>query len=73
MAEILSFASEGATKTQLMYKAGLSYAQLKNYTSMLVKLNLLMTTTKGKAIVYQTTEKGKSFLERYEELSKLLK
>jgi predicted transcriptional regulator len=32
-----------------------------------------MTTTKGKAIVYRTTEKGKSFLERYEELKKLLK
>jgi predicted transcriptional regulator len=51
-----------------MYKAKLSYAQLKTYTSMLVKLNLLRITTHEKRIVYQTTEKGKSFLERFEEL-----
>jgi len=59
-------------KTQLMYKANLSYAQLKDYLILLVKLNLLKTTVHGKAIVYETTQKGKSFLERYKELNKLL-
>jgi len=72
IAEILACAIDGALKTQLMYKANLSYAQLKNYLILLVKLNLLKTTVHGKAIVYETTQKGKSFLERYKELIRLL-
>ena len=56
-----------------MYRANLSYAQLENYLQMLVKLDLLKTTVPRKAIIYETTQKGKSFLERYKELTKLLK
>ena len=65
IAEILAYAIDGALKTQLMYNANLSYAQLKNFISMLSKLRLLETTTDGKKIIYKTTEKGKRFLSRY--------
>jgi len=71
--EILTCAIEGTPKTQLMYKAKLSYTQMEGYLQMLTKPNLLKTTIHEKAFIYQTTEKGKSFLERYKELKKLLK
>lgn len=72
-AEILAYAVDGALKTQLMYKARLSYAQLQNYTSMLVKMKLLKTVFREKKLIYETTGKGKSFLERYKELNRWLK
>lgn len=72
IADILASAVDGTSKTHLMYKTRLSYAQLKRYTSKLVELKLLKITVREKPIIYETTEKGKSFLERYRELSKLL-
>ena len=38
---ILDAANGGATKTRIMYKAFLSYAQLKEYLSVLIENNLL--------------------------------
>jgi predicted transcriptional regulator len=38
---ILEAANGGATKTRIMYKAFLSYAQLKEYLSVLIENNLL--------------------------------
>jgi len=73
IADILASALNGTSKTHLMYKAKLSYAQLKKYTSRLVKLKLLKITARAKPIIYETTEKGKSFLEIYKELVELLK
>jgi len=73
IADILASAVNGTSKTHLMYTAKLSFAQLKKYTSKLVKLKLLKTTARGKPIIYETTEKGKRFLEIYKELLELLK
>ncbi|TLX89156.1 MAG: hypothetical protein E6K94_10950, partial [Thaumarchaeota archaeon] len=38
---ILEAANGGATKTRIMYKAFLSYAQLKEYLSVLIENNLI--------------------------------
>ena len=38
---ILEAANGGATKTKIMYKAFLSYAQLKEYLSLLIENNLI--------------------------------
>ncbi len=58
---ILESATGGATKTKIMYKAYLSYAQLKEYLSVLEE-NGLLTQDKGQQL-YRTTEKGKRFLD----------
>ena len=72
LAEILSIAKDGSLKTKIMYKANLSFAQLNEYLSFLLKMNLLQANTdKGKK-VYQTTVKGAKYLESYRELSALL-
>jgi len=57
----LESATGGATKTKIMYKAYLSYAQLKEYLSVLEE-NGLLTQDKGQQL-YRTTEKGKRFLD----------
>ena len=41
VAMILDAANGGATKTKMMYKAFLSYNQLKEYLSVLIENNLL--------------------------------
>jgi predicted transcriptional regulator len=67
---ILEAANGGATKTRIMYKAFLSYAQLKEYLSVLIENNLLEYLD-GKQN-YKTTEKGLNFLKMHNEISELL-
>lgn len=73
ISDILSFAFNGALKTELMFKANLSYSQLENYIPMLIRLKLLEVSTSQKATVYKTTAKGMNFLRRFKELDELLK
>jgi predicted transcriptional regulator len=56
---ILEAANGGATKTKIMYKAFLSYAQLKEYLATLVENGLLAKDVEG---IYKTTGKGIKFL-----------
>ena len=62
--QILDAANGGATKTKIMYKAYLSYAQLKEYLSMML-VNDLLEYIEGEHR-YKTTEKGMQFVEAYE-------
>ena len=73
ISNILSFTMNGSLKTELMRKANLSYAQLKSYIPMLIRLKLLAASKSEKTTVYETTEKGMNFLRRFRELDKLLK
>ena len=67
---ILEAANGGATKTKIMYKAFLSYAQLKEYLAMLVQNDLLARDIEGDK--YRTTSKGLRFLETSRLLGGLL-
>jgi len=73
MAEILGVAKEGTLKTQIMYRANLSFAQLNEYLSLLLELNLLETVKAADKNIYKTTEKGLRYLESYREIRELLK
>ena len=73
IAEILEIAKEGTLKTQIMYKANLSFTQLNDYLEFMLKINLLNKfASRGKEI-YMATEKGLDFLQRHYELTELLK
>jgi len=72
MAEILEVTLEGALKTQVMYKANLSFAQLQQYLSLLLDLKLLELTENNKKSLYKTTIKGMRFLESYKQIQELL-
>ena len=68
---ILDGANGGASKTKIMYKAFLSYVQLKEYLSVLVENNLLQYIDGTQT--YKTTEKGLNFLKMHNEIGELLK
>jgi predicted transcriptional regulator len=73
IAEILEIAKEGTLKTQIMYKANLSFAQLNEYLKFMLKIQLIEKVANAGKDVYITTEKGLDFLQRQCELTEMLK
>jgi len=73
MAEILEVAIDGALKTQLMYRANLSFAQLNEYLKILSDFKLLEITENDGRTIYKTTAKGMRYLQSYREIRDLLK
>jgi predicted transcriptional regulator len=70
LGNILDAANGGATKTKIMYKAFLSYDQLKEYLSVLIENNLI--EYRDGTRTFKTTEKGLNFLKMHNELGELL-
>jgi len=70
VSNILDAANGGATKTKIMYKAFISYNQLKEYLSLLIENNLLEYRDGTKT--FKTTEKGLYFLKTHSEIGELL-
>ena len=62
--------SGGVNKTKIMYKAFLSYAQLREYLSVLIENNLIEYIEGSQT--YKTTEKGLNFLKMHNEIGELL-
>ena len=74
MAEVLEIAINGCLKTQIMYRANLSFAQLNEYLGFLLEVNLLKETNENEKTVYRTTKtKGKKFLHHYYKIRDLLR
>ena len=67
---ILDAANGRATKTKIMYKAFLSYGQLKEYLSVLIENNLIEYLDGNRT--FQTTEKGLNYLKMHNEMGELL-
>ena len=59
-----------ASKTKIMYAAFLSYAQLKEYLSVLIENNLLEYSDGTQT--YKTTKKGLNYIKMYREIGELL-
>jgi len=72
IAEILTVAKEGSLKTQIMYRANLSFAQLNEYLSFLIKIYLLKIQNDNEKKIYRTTTKGNKYLEKYKDITNLL-
>jgi predicted transcriptional regulator len=72
IAQILDIAKSGSLKTQIMYRANLSFAQLNEYLSFLTKIRLIAIHNENKKSVYKTTAKGTRYLEKYEDIADLL-
>jgi predicted transcriptional regulator len=70
VSNILDAANGGATKTKIMYKAFISYNQLKEYLSVLIENNLLEYIDGTHK--FKTTEKGVNFLKMHNEIGELL-
>ena len=72
IAEILTIAKDGCLKTQIMYRANLSFAQLNEYISFLTKMCLLKVQNENRKNTYRTTAKGDEYLKKYEDIADLL-
>ena len=70
-AAILENTTEGTLRTQLMYKAYLSYPQLKEYLSALIEAGLVRYSGEEEK-TYHITEKGMRFLEIYREVDSMI-
>ncbi len=68
MGEILQIARTSALKTQIMYKANLSFAQLNEYLKLLTNMSLLRKTTQCEREAYAATAKGLDFLKKQQEM-----
>jgi len=68
IATILDIARQGVKKTNILYKANLSYVQLKNYVGFLLEKGLLENIGN----MYSTTKKGRLFLITWQNTLMLL-
>ena len=70
MAQILDIASGGGTsKTKIMYKAYLSYAQLREYLTILIENGLIGHDEENAA--FKITQKGIRFMGIYKQMDSL--
>jgi predicted transcriptional regulator len=60
------------SQTQLMYKANLSYFQLKKYVNTLMIKGLLQETVQDEKKSYQSTPRGRQYIEAFRDLTRLL-
>src|SRR3569623_1987524 len=67
---ILEAANGGATKTKIMYKAFLSYAQLKEYLTVLLQNDVL--EYEDEMHLFRTTEKGLRLLQMYNQIDEMI-
>jgi len=67
---ILEAANGGATKTKIMYKAFLSYAQLKEYLTVLLQNDVL--EYEDETQLFRTTEKGLRLLQMYTQFDEMM-
>jgi len=73
IADILDIAKDGVKKTEMMYKANLSFKQAQDYSKALTSCKLLYVNGNDGSVVYQTSEKGNEFVKRHRNLKGFLK
>ena len=66
IADILNVALVSVNKTKIMYVANLSYRLLEKYLCEIIHLGFIAFSNNS----YKVTEKGRDFLERYNEFSR---
>jgi len=74
-ATILGCIAEGGraiAKTQIMYRANISFSQLQNYLSLLLELDLIKELKQEDRVTYEITEKGKLLLQSYRKVKELM-
>jgi predicted transcriptional regulator len=72
VAEILEMAREGVLKSNIMWRAGLSYRMLNGYLRLMMSTRLLGKSCLNKKEVFRTTDRGLKFLHHCNEIMELL-
>jgi len=69
IAEILEVSKGGVNKTQIMYRANLSFTQLNGYLNFMLKNELLEKVLLNDKEIYKSTKKGLDILQHYREIT----
>lgn len=72
IASMLEITHESVLKTQIMYRANLSFLQLNDYLAVLFHNGLIFQSNVDGKEVYNITAKGLGFLKRYRELQNMI-
>lgn len=72
IAEILDMARDGVLKTNIMWKARLSYFMLNGYLGTMMKTKLLDRVLSNNKVVFKTSDKGMEFLYHCYKILELL-
>jgi predicted transcriptional regulator len=72
VANILGIAKEGTLKTQIMYRANLSFNQLNDYLSFLLNNGLIVQVDVEGKEGFRVTVKGLGFIHRHRELLRMI-
>jgi len=70
---ILSVCRKPVGKTRILYRCNLSYDQLMKYLRYLASRGLVDSVEKGRKEFFQVTDKGRKFVEEYENLSSFIR
>jgi predicted transcriptional regulator len=73
VAEILDMARDGVLKSNIMWRAGLSYDMLNGYVALMMEAKLLDKVLLKNRVVFKTTDRGVKFLYHCHEIMELLK
>ncbi|MFP3899168.1 MAG: winged helix-turn-helix domain-containing protein [Dehalococcoidia bacterium] len=73
IADMLKVGENGAGKTELMYSANMSYAQIQKYLGFLLSHGFIHKVEVGNPVVtYQVTEKGGDLLRNIDSIMEIL-
>ena len=73
IADMLRVGENGAGKTQIMYSANMSYAQIQKYLGFLLSHGFVNKVHVGNpAVTYRVTEKGGQLLKNIEGIMEIL-
>jgi predicted transcriptional regulator len=72
IAEIIFIARKGTSKTDIMFKANLSFSQLNQYLSILTQAGLLENVANDGRETYEATQKGLEFMEKLLQIINLI-
>jgi predicted transcriptional regulator len=72
VAEILEMARGGVLKSNIMWRAGLSYEMLNGYVGLMMDAKLLDKVLQKDKVVFKATDRGMKFLYHCHEIMELL-
>jgi predicted transcriptional regulator len=73
IADMLRVGENGAGKTEIMYSANMSYAQIQKYLSFLLSHGFINKVEVGNPVVtYQVTDKGGDLLKNIDSIIEVL-
>lgn len=73
IADMLRVGENGAGKTEIMYSANMSYAQIQKYLGFLINRGLIDKVKLGNpSVTYQVTNKGSNLLRSIDSIVEIL-